>query len=287
MAYGPLITILVLALSIAVAAPLLRRRASPSRLGAPHRRGLTTRAARNVSLYPANASLAKAPAGAAAQVAPPAHRPVRTARRSRMRILDRIAPLDALGLIETTLRRRGCRDFSDWTFATALQRLLQSLREEAQLSTFGQVAARFDALRCLDNQLELDVAEQSDPAIARRSLVRPIFITGLPRSGSTFLHSMLALDPAVAVPRSWQLLYPYPTRRPLTGADNRQARVARQFAFFHLLSPELAGMHPLEVDAPQECTEITAQVFQSLRFDTIYRIPAYRDWLDRHGHDCA
>lgn len=185
------------------------------------------------------------------------------------------------------LRRRGCRDFSDWTFATALQRLLQSLREEAQLSTFGQVAARFDALRWLDNQLELDVAEQSDPAIARRSLVRPIFITGLPRSGSTFLHSMLALDPAVAVPRSWQLLYPYPTRRPLTGADNRRARVARQFAFFHLLSPELAGMHPLEVDAPQECTEITAQVFQSLRFDTIYRILAYRDWLDRHGHDCA
>jgi hypothetical protein len=164
---------------------------------------------------------------------------------------------------------------------------VQSLHEEAQLSRFGQLAARFDALRCLDNQLALDRAEQSDMVITRRSLARPIFITGLPRSGSTFLHSLLALDPAVAVPRSWQSLAPSPARSPLTGADNRRARVARQFAVFRLLSPDLAGMHPLAADAPQECTDITAQVFQSLRFDTIYRIPAYRDWLDRHGHNAA
>ncbi len=287
MIYGPLITVLVLALLIAVAAPLLRRMASLSRSVATHRRDIPTREPRDVPSYAAHASLLDGSAGAVERVALPARGPARAARRPGARLLDRIAPLDAAELIDTALRRRGCREFSDWTFATPLQRLLRSLHEEEQLSTFGRLAARFDALRCLDNQLALDIAERTDPAIARRRIVRPIFITGLPRSGSTFLHSMLALDPAVAVPRSWQLMYPYPTGSLLAGADNRRARVARQFALFRLLSPELAGMHPLAADAPQECTDITAQVFQSLRFDTIYRIPAYRDWLDQHGHDGA
>jgi len=284
MIYGPLVTVLVLAVLIAVSVPLLRRIASLSRSIEPGRRDPPARAPRKLSLYRARASLRGKLPGATRPVTQPARRP---ARRERARMLDRIAPLDAGELIDTALRRRGCREFSDWTFAMALQRLLRSLRAEAQLSMFGQLATRFDALRCLNNQLDLDLAEQFDASIVRRNLVRPIFITGLPRCGSTFLHSMLALDPAVAAPRSWQLLYPYPTRSPLTGADNRRTRVARQFAFFRLLSPELTGMHPLEADAPQECTDITAQVFQSLRFDTIYRIPAYRDWLDQHGHDGA
>ena len=287
MIYGPLITVLVLALLIAVAAPLLRRMASPSRSGAPDRRDIPTREPRNATAYPAHATPMDGSAGAVEGVAPRPRGAPRAARRPGTRLLERIAPLDAAELIDTALRRRGCREFSDWAFVAALHRLLRSLHEEEQLSAFGRLAARFDALRCLDNQLALDIAERTDPAIARRRIARPIFITGLPRSGSTFLHSMLALDPAVAVPRSWQLMYPYPTGSLLTGADHRRARVARQFAFFRMLSPELAGMHPLAADAPQECTDITAQVFQSLRFDTIYRIPAYRDWLDQHGHDGA
>ena len=212
---------------------------------------------------------------------------MKSLRQPYARVIDRIAPLDADGLIATSLRRCRRPDFSDYTFTEPLERLLRALREEAQLSTFGQLAVRFDALRCLGNQLYLEMAEEADPHILRRGLVRPIFITGLPRSGSTFLHTLLSLDPANAVPRSWQLIYPYPTRGAIARGDHRRERVARQFALFRLLSPELAGMHPLEADAPQECTDITAQVFQSLRFDTTYRIPSYRDWMDRYGHDTA
>lgn len=205
----------------------------------------------------------------------------------RARVLDRIAPLDGAGLIDAARRRHGQAEFSDPSFATALETLLRALDEQAQLSVFGRFAVRFDALRCLENQLHLDRAERADPRIVQRSIPRPIFITGLPRSGSTFLHSLLALDPANAVPRSWQMMYPYPPEGVLAIGDHRRARVARQFALFNLLSPGLAGMHPLAASGPQECTDITAQVFQSLRYDTIYRIPAYRDWLDLHGHERA
>ena len=53
---------------------------------------------------------------------------------------------------------------------------------------------------------------------------------------------------------------------------------------FERLAPEFRGLHPLDATSPQECSEITAHVFRSLRFDTTYRIPTYRHWLDQASH---
>jgi hypothetical protein len=61
-------------------------------------------------------------------------------------------------------------------------------------------------------------------------------------------------------------------------------RVARQLRLFGLLTPDFRRMHPIDARSPQECSEITAHVFASLRFDTTYRIPGYRRWLDATGH---
>ena len=66
--------------------------------------------------------------------------------------------------------------------------------------------------------------------------------------------------------------------------DARPARVARQLRAFERLAPEFRALHPLDATSPQECSEITAHVFRSLRFDTTYRIPSYRHWLDQAGH---
>ena len=206
-------------------------------------------------------------------------------QRQAIRTVRRVAPLNAEQLIDVALGVLGRDGFSDWSFQDALERLLGTLQAEAHLGLFGHLATRFDVLRCLHNLLRLDIAEQADPRIAQRALGRPIFITGLPRSGSTFLHSLLALDPAAAVPRSWQLIYPYPQLRPWLPGDHRRARVARQLGLFRLIAPGIARMHPVRADSPQECTDITGQVFRSLRFDTMYHIPAYRDWLDEDGQE--
>ena len=60
--------------------------------------------------------------------------------------------------------------------------------------------------------------------------------------------------------------------------------MARQLRAFERLAPEFRALHPLDATSPQECSEITAHVFRSLRFDTNYRIPSYRQWLDEAGH---
>jgi len=193
-------------------------------------------------------------------------------------------PLDADELIGLAQRRTGLVDFGSTPFDEPLQNLLRACREEAELSLFGRFATRWDAVRFLSNLLRLREEEKRAPQILEQRVERPIFIAGLPRSGTTFLHSLLAQDRTNLVPRVWQLIHPYPPDEPSAGPDLRPRRVARQLRMFGMLAPDFRRMHPIDASSPQECSEITAHVFASLRFDTTYHVPSYRRWLDETGH---
>jgi hypothetical protein len=193
-------------------------------------------------------------------------------------------PLAADALIARAQRRIGLVDFGAAPFEKPLRVFLRACREEADLTLFGGLATRWDAVRFLSNLLRLREEEKQTPGIIDQPIERPIFIAGLPRSGTTFLHTLLAQDPANLVPRVWQLIHPYPLDEARTGRDLRPRRVARQLRLFGVLAPEFRRMHPIDADSPQECSEITAHVFASLRFDTTYPIPSYRLWLDQTGH---
>ena len=174
-------------------------------------------------------------------------------------------------------QRRTGRDFGDTSFVEPLQRLLTACVEEASLSLVGRMATRWDVLRFLTNLLRFQAAERSDPGILNQTIRQPIFITGLPRSGTTFLHRLLMEDPENCAPLVWQTIYPYPLSKAARGGrDARPSRVARQLRAFEKLAPDFRGLHPLDAQSPQECSEITAHVFRSLRFDPTYRIPIYR-----------
>ncbi len=174
--------------------------------------------------------------------------------------------------------------FDDPNLIEALAALTSSLREEASLSPFGRLAARWDLKRMLSTLLIFADAEREDPTILTRPLAAPIFITGLPRSGTTFLHGLLAEDSANRAPRIWEAIYPYPKHRAAEfGAGRRKAQL--QLGIFNRLSPGIRNLHPIEADAPEECIEFTSQVFRSPRFDDVYRAPSYRAWLDASGYD--
>ena len=193
-------------------------------------------------------------------------------------------PLRADALIARAQRRTGLVDFGGTPFEEPLQNFLRACREEGDLSLFGHFVTRWDVVRFLSNLLHLRDQERRAPEILARPIERPIFIAGLPRSGTTFLHSLLAQDPANLIPRVWQLIHPYPLDKPRNGPDPRRRRVGRQLRLFGIVAPEFRRMHPIDADSPQECSEITAHLFASLRFDTTYHIPRYRRWLDEAGH---
>jgi hypothetical protein len=90
-------------------------------------------------------------------------------------------------------------------------------------------------------------------------------------------------DPANAVPRCWQTIDPAIVGD-ATGEARAIRRVNRQLKLFRWIAPDFGAMHPITATAPQECSEITAHVFASLRFDTTHRVPSYRAWLDNAGH---
>jgi hypothetical protein len=201
---------------------------------------------------------------------------------ARLGLLDR--RLAAEDFIQLARRRTGLDDFGDVDLSEPLRRLLDSCTDEASLSIVGRIATRWDVLRFLSNLLLLRAAELRQPSIASEPVVQPIFITGLPRSGTSFLHRMMLEDQANRGPLVYETIHPYPS--PLHRRDRRAALVARQLRTFEALAPEFRALHPLDATSPQECSEITAHVFRSLRFDTNYRIPSYRAWLETEpdGH---
>jgi hypothetical protein len=192
--------------------------------------------------------------------------------------------LDADEVLAAALKRAGRNGFDDRSFVEPLRRLIASCNTESDLNTLGRNAVKFEIRRSLHNLLEFERRERGNPAVLARPIERPIFITGMPRSGSTFLHRLLVRDPAVAAPLSWRLVHPHPSAAGRLGESLNRARVQAQFYLMRLLAPELNTLHEVAAGEPEECTDITAQVFQSLRYDSVYRVPSYQSWLQRHGH---
>jgi hypothetical protein len=186
-------------------------------------------------------------------------------------------PLDPDQLIRDARRRTGLTEFGDTSFLGPLTRLLDSCSAESALGLIGRRATRWDIVRFLSNLLLLHDAQVRSPAIGAEPIRQPIFIAGLPRSGTTFLHRLMMTDADNRAPLVWETIYPSPAAGT---KEQRIARVSRQLKAFEWLAPAFRALHPLQVTSPQECSEITAHVFRSLRFDTNYHIPSYRAWLD-------
>ena len=195
-------------------------------------------------------------------------------------------PRAAAELMDLARRKSGLADFGPYRVEDALDRLQHAYHAEADLNLFGRVSTQWDNLRLLTNLLILRDREAGDAAIVCRPVQSPIFVMGLPRSGTTFLHTLLAEDEDSRAPRCWEAIYPCPDH-PASGRGAGPDLAQRQFSFFNRLAPELKDLHPFDARTPQECTELTGHTFRSLRFDTSYHVPSYRRWLAQTGHGDA
>jgi hypothetical protein len=183
-------------------------------------------------------------------------------------------------LVETACRQAGLKDFGHLSFLEPLRRLVESLRAEARLTLVGQLAARHDLIRLLVNRLQMEEDRKRNPEIAEEEIRRPIIITGLPRTGTTLLHSLLALDPASRVPLTWETLYPSPPPQTATYYTDRRIDLAdRQISWFHRLVKGFDRIHPIGARLPEECLVILSHSFLSYQFETTHRLPSYLDWL--------
>ena len=183
----------------------------------------------------------------------------------------------AVDLIETSKRRCGLDDFGDGDFFEALSRLLESCQSEARLNLIGKIALRTNTLQTLCSRLRMERDRQLYPDIARQEIREPLFIVGLPRSGTTLLHNLLAADPEHRSPLMWEVMAPSPP----TCADEKRRiqRAIQSCNFFNWLAPTFRHVHAVGAELPQECISLMTPTFMSDQFDTMYYVSSYRAWF--------
>ena len=184
-------------------------------------------------------------------------------------------------LLERAMRTTGLDDFGETEFFTDLEILAQSIKEEAGLNAIGKLAAATYLQQLLCNRLHIEHERKNSPEVTERKIIRPIFITGLPRSGATLLHALLAEDPNTRTPIAWEVMYPSPSRAKENSRDKRIAKCAKALKLFHRLAPRFNSIHAVKAHLPQECIAITTNAFASIQFHTTYNVPTYQAWLEQ------
>jgi hypothetical protein len=177
-------------------------------------------------------------------------------------------------------RRAGLSDFGDDRFREGLEVLVRAFEEQGQAHTFGRLFFRESCVRLLVNRLKIQDDLTRHPEILEVPVRRPLFITGLPRSGTTLLHRLMAQDPEGRPLLLWETLEPSPPPRPETyRADPRIGRARKTLRTLHALAPRIATAHTFDAESPEECNSLFAHGFLAGYNGFMYDVPDYVEWL--------
>jgi len=183
-------------------------------------------------------------------------------------------------LLQKAQINTGFSDFDGDEFVAPMQMLLKGLEEEAELSQLGRIIARSDVLRNLENRLGIVALLKKHPEIEEQEIVKPLFVVGPPRSGTTIFHDLLAMDPDNRVPLSWEASYPLPPPETATyRTDPRIARCQSDLDQVDKLIPEFKKMHPMGPLRAQECVMMTSIDMTSMVYLAQFFVPTYDKWI--------
>ena len=183
-------------------------------------------------------------------------------------------------LVATACEEAGSDDFGDGGWQPGLDRLTDGLVNEARLSAIGVEIAYLDLMRALKNRLGVIAWRKEHPEIAREPVIAPIVIVGQPRTGTTILYDLLAQDPDLRAPLTWEVDAPCPVPQPETyHNDPRIAQTQASIELSEQIIPGFLAFHPMGALVGQECVRITASEFTSMIFSVQYRLPSYYRWL--------
>jgi hypothetical protein len=182
-------------------------------------------------------------------------------------------PVGFARLVRAAAHRTGAADLPpDPAFQDGMRVLYEALLT-APLTPIGRAGARDEIGRRLANRYGLRRLLDRHPDVAALPVDRPVVVTGLPRTGTTLLHGLLARHQGARAPLLWELLHPVAD----TAAQRRRGiRAARRAArFSHAGVPALRDIHPLDPYRPEECIFALPHHFGHL---TRTPMPGYRSW---------
>ena len=185
-------------------------------------------------------------------------------------------------LHESASRLVGLDDFGpdDDNYREGLAVILDSYQREAGLTPFGSKICRVYLRGALAARLLAQEGWKQYPRYADVPVERPIFVTGLPRTGTTALHRLLGADPSHQGLQMWLAEYPQPRPPRETWQDNPVfAQLNAQFEQHHVENPEFMGLHFMSADEVEECWQLLRQSLHAVAYETLAHLPTYAQWL--------
>jgi sulfotransferase family protein len=177
-------------------------------------------------------------------------------------------------------RTSGLADWGRDIFLRPFQTLIHSLNTEANLNDLGlrRVERRLsDTLLC---RLRMVEDRKRFPQIAAERIVAPIFVSGLPRSGTTFLHNLLSQDPVNRSPATWEIMYPSPPPEEQDfSTDPRIDMAVAAMEFEGFMAADLQAIHPFAARRPEECNFIWEHSFLTPNYMAWWNVPTYTKLL--------
>lgn len=166
-------------------------------------------------------------------------------------------------------------------FLANLRALVECINEQAQLTEQGNRSILSQLLPALRNRIEVDMYSQEHPGLGSARLGQPIFLTGLPRSGTTYFQYLFDQDPRFRMLRTWEGERPVPPPAlDPESAKQRQAETAeRARRNREATGGKIDAFHLTDVDGPQECLAILDQTFVNPGLLWTLSVPGYLDYL--------
>lgn len=180
-------------------------------------------------------------------------------------------------LVEAACRSAGLPDRLPAHVGEALEVLCRSLHDEANLHWFGRMNQQNLIVTGLASLLRVEQAFRDDPSLAQTELLPPVVVTGLPRSGTTFLHRLLSAPDEAAGVELYRHIYPLPH----TPVDWRKLDVAAKFQAWKMASRtyDLDAIHFVRPDLPDECNFGMRVAMRSMIFWATAPSYGYMRWL--------
>jgi hypothetical protein len=191
---------------------------------------------------------------------------------------------DGVGTVEdlhaSATRLTGLTDYGEDDYTDGLAVILESYARDADLTQLGQKVARVGLRGALAARLLANAAWAAHPEHADVQVSTPIFVTGLPRSGTTALHRLLTADPGHQGLELWLAEFPQPRPPRATWAANPVFRhIQSGYEQHHVEHPEFMGVHYIAADTVEECWQLLRQTLRSVSYECLAHLPTYSAWL--------
>ena len=179
--------------------------------------------------------------------------------------------------------RTGLDDFGDDDYRERLDVYLAALQDITSMQASGIVNHHAQLLQWLKNRLLLTDLLARHPEIHDIELLPPIVIAGLPRTGTTHLHNLLAAPPTFRTMPYWESDEPFPLAAEAgVEPDPRKARMDVAVQVVDLVMPHFRLMHEMTTDHVHEEIQLLANDFSTMLFETLAHVPRWRDYYLAH-----